>query len=230
MSDDKRGELKAAQNMDWQQVVMNGGPPCFHVADDGRFCGRTERWDGHGMSGFHAYVSLADLLTNTRPTDDSAVVEAARAYVQYASFENCKHLRNEIIRYDAAHDDRQQAPAALTLTASNISWLQRLGQTLHDEGFYTKAIALWKMVGDEPAAPVESSCDGCANDETGADPCYGCKRNPYAGHYDNYRPAAPVEDEAHCVGEQTGCTEGYDAAMCADKACFVAVGDEARNE
>jgi len=39
-------------------------------------------------------------------------------------------------------------------------------------------------------------------------------------------PAAPVVDEPpRCVAEN--CTEGYDAAMCADKACFVAAWDEA---
>lgn len=56
--------LKAARNIDWGQVVLNGGPPCFalntpHDLPD-RFCGRSERWDGHGV--IHNYVSLADLL------------------------------------------------------------------------------------------------------------------------------------------------------------------------
>ena len=41
-----KATLKAAENMDWQQVVLNGGPPCFHL-EDGRFCGRAERWAGH---------------------------------------------------------------------------------------------------------------------------------------------------------------------------------------
>lgn len=50
---------KAAVNMDWDQVVLNGGPPCFHY-ESGEFCGRAQRWDGH--SDFHKFVSLADLL------------------------------------------------------------------------------------------------------------------------------------------------------------------------
>ncbi len=51
---------KAAQNMDWDQVVVNGGPPCFYLRE-GLFCGRAQRWQGHyGAS--HDYVSLVDLL------------------------------------------------------------------------------------------------------------------------------------------------------------------------
>jgi hypothetical protein len=52
----------AAEQMDWAQVALNGGPPCFHVGDDGRFCGRAQRWDGH--DDLHRFVSLADLLTD----------------------------------------------------------------------------------------------------------------------------------------------------------------------
>lgn len=56
----------AARKMDWQQVVMNGGPPCFHRTNE-RFCGRAERWPGHDQIAgtsypFHAFVSLEDLL------------------------------------------------------------------------------------------------------------------------------------------------------------------------
>ncbi len=35
---------KACANVDWLQVVCNGGPPCFHVEEDGRFCFRAKRW------------------------------------------------------------------------------------------------------------------------------------------------------------------------------------------
>lgn len=59
--------LKAASNPDWMQVVYNQGPPCFHV-ENGRFCLRAERWDGHkvGVVGpIHSYVSLKDLLIKT---------------------------------------------------------------------------------------------------------------------------------------------------------------------
>jgi len=46
--------------MNWEQVRLNGGPPCFHIEDNVRFCGRAERWDGHKLpKEFHAFVSLA---------------------------------------------------------------------------------------------------------------------------------------------------------------------------
>lgn len=57
---------RAALNMDWGQVVANGGPPCFHLDDDGSFCGRAERWDGHGRKEFHEYRPLSTLLREVR--------------------------------------------------------------------------------------------------------------------------------------------------------------------
>lgn len=56
--------VDAARNMDWVQVVLNGGPPCFHLQDDGRFCGRAMRWVGHTDEDPHKFVSLAELLKN----------------------------------------------------------------------------------------------------------------------------------------------------------------------
>ncbi len=52
----------AARNMDWGQVVMNGGPPCFQLCEDGRFCGRTDKWHGADT---HAFISLEALITPT---------------------------------------------------------------------------------------------------------------------------------------------------------------------
>src|SRR5689334_16034514 len=43
--------------MDWQQVALNGGPPCFYV-EGPQYCGRAERWPGHGNPAFHDFVSL----------------------------------------------------------------------------------------------------------------------------------------------------------------------------
>jgi hypothetical protein len=81
MSDTKE-ELKlfAARTMDWQQVALNGGPPCFHL-QHGKFCGRAERWAGHEMSEDHAFVSLEQLLT--RPP--SPALKVARE-----ALEKCK--------------------------------------------------------------------------------------------------------------------------------------------
>lgn len=62
--------LKAAKDADWMQVVLNQGPPCFHL-EDGRFCLRAERWDGHktigGSGPIHEYVSLENLLRAVAP-------------------------------------------------------------------------------------------------------------------------------------------------------------------
>jgi hypothetical protein len=59
-----RAQIEAAKHADWQQVVLNGGPPCFCLLD-GRFCLRAERWDGHrdGDWPYHKFVSLADVLS-----------------------------------------------------------------------------------------------------------------------------------------------------------------------
>lgn len=66
--------------MDWTQVSLNGGPPCFAVGIDGdplRYCDRAEKWEGHGHD--HEYISLERLLdarpspwhpTNTMPPFD----------------------------------------------------------------------------------------------------------------------------------------------------------------
>lgn len=61
--------LSAAERMDWQQVVLNGGPPCFHVCEDGHFCGRAERWEGHDE--LHEFSSLADLLRLFAPVKET---------------------------------------------------------------------------------------------------------------------------------------------------------------
>lgn len=54
--------IEAAEKADWQQVVLNGGPPCFALVDaDGTFCLRAERWMGHGTD-HHEFVSLAHAL------------------------------------------------------------------------------------------------------------------------------------------------------------------------
>lgn len=63
------GLITAAEQADWVQVVLNGGPPCFRLMNEGggerRLCLRAERWLGHGTDDRihdHAFVSLADLL------------------------------------------------------------------------------------------------------------------------------------------------------------------------
>lgn len=62
-----RDELvAAAKQADWMQVVLNQGPPCFHLQSDGRFCLRAQRWVGHNLPDdewpSHTFVSLESLL------------------------------------------------------------------------------------------------------------------------------------------------------------------------
>lgn len=57
--------VEAAKNMDWEQVVLNGGPPCFFLEEEGRFCGRAQRWFGHtDKNEFpeHVFINLETLL------------------------------------------------------------------------------------------------------------------------------------------------------------------------
>lgn len=39
--------------VDEEQLALNGGPYCYHI-EQGRYCGRAERWDGHGI--FHEFT------------------------------------------------------------------------------------------------------------------------------------------------------------------------------
>jgi hypothetical protein len=51
--------IRAAAFADWEQVRLNGGPPCFHL-DGENFCLRAERWAGHPSD--HPFVTLAEML------------------------------------------------------------------------------------------------------------------------------------------------------------------------
>lgn len=78
--------LEAAKNADWQQVVFNGGPPCFHL-EDRRFCLRAERWDGHktigGSGPIHEYISLESLL---RKSTHEAIDSGDGSYPDVGSY------------------------------------------------------------------------------------------------------------------------------------------------
>lgn len=82
----------AAKNMDWQQVVLNGGPPCFHVEHDHGFCGRAQRWAGHDVS--HKFVSLEDLIKDTR---QQATLDALKEAAELA-FSNVNCSEEECVR------------------------------------------------------------------------------------------------------------------------------------
>ena len=55
--------LEASTDIDWGQVLRNGGPPCFHI-DSGRFCLRAKRWNGHDV--IHPYTTLHDASDKAR--------------------------------------------------------------------------------------------------------------------------------------------------------------------
>lgn len=61
--------------LDWQQVVLNGGPACFALLDDekGWYCGRAQRWEGHDYD--HKYVSLQELTANLRAEGVKQAIE-----------------------------------------------------------------------------------------------------------------------------------------------------------
>lgn len=60
--------VQAALHADWQQVVMNGGPPCFHLEEGGKFCLRAQRWQGHFLKDFHEFIPLAVMIASARET------------------------------------------------------------------------------------------------------------------------------------------------------------------
>jgi len=70
----------ACQHADWTQVVLNGGPPCFHL-EGSRFCLRAERWQGHGIS--HPYVTLSEAV-QSRIAQLERVLEAAERMLKVA--------------------------------------------------------------------------------------------------------------------------------------------------
>lgn len=76
---------QAAKDADWEQVVLNGGPPCFHVGDDGTdFCLRAERW--HDTPVVHRFVSLTDLLTQVAEQQAARVEQLERELTKAANY------------------------------------------------------------------------------------------------------------------------------------------------
>ena len=69
----------ALQNIDWVQVVLNGGPPCFHLEEDGRFCLRAEKWSGHHVHHVHKFVSLAAYAAECVRVERERIIEALNA-------------------------------------------------------------------------------------------------------------------------------------------------------
>jgi len=94
--------------MDLQQVVLNGGPPCFYV-EGPQFCGRAERWPGHGNAAFHDFVSLESTL-NER---DQLLAEVARLAAERDLLRQRVHTVASMLKEAAftLHVDADHGPA-----------------------------------------------------------------------------------------------------------------------
>jgi hypothetical protein len=109
-SDERVEILELARQMDWQQVVLNGGPPCFAVDEYvDRFCGRAERWH---QDGTHKFVSLADLLSSAVALAKAGMREAAAQV-----FDKYELMWNGMKSGDAPHAARDARMAAKTIRA-----------------------------------------------------------------------------------------------------------------
>src|ERR1700679_308306 len=73
---------KAADTADWRQIILNGGPPCFHLDHDGAFCLRAKRWVGHGPA--HKFISLRDLIDSLANTEREAMETIAELSAELA--------------------------------------------------------------------------------------------------------------------------------------------------
>jgi hypothetical protein len=88
----------AAWEADWGQVVRNGGPPCFHVCEDGRFCFRAPQWGGHDGGVDHDFVSLADLLSRVSlPRDILGSITDSFAKPRWISVEDRLPASGEVV-------------------------------------------------------------------------------------------------------------------------------------
>jgi hypothetical protein len=54
---DSQELIKAAEQWDWVQIVLHEGEPCFHLCENGHFCGRAKSWAGH--NDLHRFAPLS---------------------------------------------------------------------------------------------------------------------------------------------------------------------------
>lgn len=91
--------IAAAEKADWMQVVLNEGPPCFHLEKiTGLFCLRAQRWAGHTEKDEwpeHRFVSLADLLREA--------ADAIGAGTPYIEDWQCQGTVNGYVRCELRH-------------------------------------------------------------------------------------------------------------------------------
>ncbi len=168
----------AVIDMDWGQVVLNGGPPCFFI-ENRKFCGRAERWAGHGTETFHSYVSLRALLESQFPLcpvhrelDSRDALELTIAGNRCVA---CSlHEREELIdildkavpddgsRADSATELRMYVNSFDSLKAENaeLRRLRPLDEWHEDYG----SVLWWKLPIEEPPYVGDPLCDTWIDD------------------------------------------------------------------
>lgn len=96
---------EAAKQADWQQVIFNGGPPCFHLEEDGSFCLRAERWAGHKATpGFHGFVSLAALIAELEAEVDGLQKRIGNEFMKRAEHHFVEKDRENALLRKALED------------------------------------------------------------------------------------------------------------------------------
>jgi hypothetical protein len=64
------------------QHRLNGGPYCYHVDEDRKYCGRAQRWDGHGLKDFHEFVAIPRSSRDVAPSLGELELVEARAIIE----------------------------------------------------------------------------------------------------------------------------------------------------
>lgn len=122
--------------MDWQQVVRNGGPPCFYVVGT-QFCGRAKRWAGHGDPVGHEYVSLNALLSELEALSLQGICVYCGAIENYESLEDKAGASGEAKRIAHIRECAQRPEKKLIAYATQLrEALQRAHAcgTLREDG------------------------------------------------------------------------------------------------
>lgn len=79
--------------IDWVGAELNGYSYCFHLQDDGRLCGRADRWAGHHLTAssvYHPYVKIGTVFADleaARWTRDQIAKHAIRLEKRLAELE-----------------------------------------------------------------------------------------------------------------------------------------------
>lgn len=79
--------LSACNGADWSQVIANGGPPCFHLMQEGDLCLRAERWPGHPID--HSFVSIQTFAARMLDKLDAETERCAKIADRFREERDC---------------------------------------------------------------------------------------------------------------------------------------------